>query len=181
MSRGAGGGLDFEGLRAIPWVFAWTQVRYNVPGWYGIGAGLKKLFEHNEDAEEIVKRWYREWVFFHTVLNNSQRELARTHIPSSELYLNRVEEDTFHDLILQDYAWATQYITRIAGMEQILDHNPVIQRSIQFRNPFTYPLNVIQTELIQKWANRQPKDEEELTELLFLNINSIAAAMQSTG
>jgi phosphoenolpyruvate carboxylase len=181
VSRGAGGGLDFEGLRAIPWVFAWTQVRYNVPGWYGIGAGLKKLFEHNEDAEEIVKRWYREWVFFHTVLNNSQRELARTHIPSSELYLNRVEEDTFHDLILQDYAWATQYITRIAGMEQILDHNPVIQRSIQFRNPFTYPLNVIQTELIQKWANRQPKDEEELTELLFLNINSIAAAMQSTG
>jgi phosphoenolpyruvate carboxylase len=66
-------------------------------------------------------------------------------------------------------------------MEQILDHNPVIQRSIRFRNPFTYPLNVIQTELIQKWANRQPKDEEELTELLFLNINSIAAAMQSTG
>lgn len=181
VSRGAGGGLDFEGLRAIPWVFAWTQVRYNVPGWYGIGAGLKKLFENNEDAEEIVKRWYREWIFFYTVLNNSQRELARTHIASSELYLEQVEEDTFHNLILQDFKWATEYITKIAGMEQILDHNPVIQRSIQFRNPFTYPLNVIQTELIQKWANRQPKDEEELTELLFLNINSIAAAMQSTG
>jgi phosphoenolpyruvate carboxylase len=69
-------------------------------------------------------------------------------------------------------------------MEKILDHNPVIQRSIAFRNSFTYPLNVIQTELIQRWSKRNLTDQEEeeiLTELLFLNINSIAAAMQSTG
>ena len=69
-------------------------------------------------------------------------------------------------------------------MEKILDHNPVIQRSIQFRNPFTYPLNVIQTELIQRWVKRDINDQNQekiLTELLFLNINSIAAAMQSTG
>jgi phosphoenolpyruvate carboxylase len=184
VSRGAGGGLTFDGLRAIPWVFAWTQVRYNVPGWYGIGAGLKKLMDNNPDAQDIVKRWFREWTFFHTVLNNSQRELARTHIATSELYLEHPEGDTFHQMILQDFNWATEYITRIAGMEKILDHNPVIQRSIQFRNPFTYPLNVIQTELIQRWALRDltdQKEEEILTELLFLNINSIAAAMQSTG
>jgi phosphoenolpyruvate carboxylase len=69
-------------------------------------------------------------------------------------------------------------------MEKILDHNPVIQRSIQFRNPFTYPLNVVQTELIKRWSKRDSSDQKEeeiLTELLFLNINSIAAAMQSTG
>ena len=184
VSRRASGGLTFEDLRAIPWVFAWTQVRYNVPGWYGIGSGLKKLIGNNPDAQDIVKRWFREWTFFHTVLNNSQRELARTHIASSELYLDHPEEDTFHQMILLDYQWATEYITGIAGMEKILDHNPVIQRSIQFRNPFTYPLNVIQTELIQRWVKRDITDqnqEEILTELLFLNINSIAAAMQSTG
>ena len=87
-------------------------------------------------------------------------------------------------MILLDYQWATEYITGIAGMEKILDHNPVIQRSIQFRNPFTYPLNVIQTELIQRWVKRDINDQNQekiLTELLFLNINSIAAAMQSTG
>jgi phosphoenolpyruvate carboxylase len=98
--------------------------------------------------------------------------------------LEHPEEDTFHQMILQDFSWATEYITRIAGMEKILDHNPVIQRSIAFRNPFTYPLNVIQTELIQRWSQRNVTDQEEeeiLTELLFLNINSIAAAMQSTG
>jgi len=184
VSRGAGGGFTFDGLRAIPWVFAWTQVRYNVPGWYGIGSGLKKLMDNNPDAQDIVKRWFREWTFFHTVLNNSQRELARTHIATSELYLEHPEEDTFHQMILQDFQWATEYITRIAGMEKILDHNPVIQRSIQFRNPFTYPLNVVQTELIQRWSKRDSSDQKEeeiLTELLFLNINSIAAAMQSTG
>ena len=115
---------------------------------------FKKAIGNNPDAQDIVKAWFREWTFFHTVLNNSQRELARTHIASSELYMDHPEEDTFHQMILLDYQWATEYITGIAGIEKILDHNPVIQRSIQFRNPFTYPLNVIQTELIQRWVKR---------------------------
>ena len=63
VSRRASGGLTFEDLRAIPCVFAWTQVSYNVPGWYGLGSGLKKLIGNNPDALDIVQRWFREWTF----------------------------------------------------------------------------------------------------------------------
>lgn len=181
VSRGAGGKLDFSGLRAIPWVFAWTQVRYNVPGWYGIGKGLANIFEKYPDGKEIITRWQKEWKFFYTVMNNSQREIARTHIATSLIY-NDPNDHYFHDKITHDLGLAVEGITGIAGTENILDHNPVIQRSILFRNPFTYPLNIIQSELLKRWDHVK-KDEEkaELTELIFLNINGIAAAMQSTG
>ncbi|MCG8373597.1 MAG: phosphoenolpyruvate carboxylase, partial [Balneolales bacterium] len=181
VSRGAGGKLDFEGLRAIPWVFAWTQVRYNVPGWYGIGKGLEEILEAHDDAEEILKKWFKEWRFFYTVLNNSQREIARTHLSTSYIY-NHDTDYEFHERIKSDFTKAGEYITRIAGTEKVLDHNPVIQRSILFRNPFTYPLNVLQSELLKRWDSAETQEEREvLTELIFLNINGIAAAMQSTG
>lgn len=181
VSRGKGGKLVFDDLRAIPWVFAWTQLRYNVPGWYGIGEGLTKLHEKYDDAEEILSRWHKEWRFFYTVLNNSQRELARTHLATSLIY-NRSNELRFHHQIKEDFEKAEQHITKITGLEHVLDHNPVIQSSIAFRNPFTYPLNIIQSVLLKRWETIQTdKEKEELTELIFLNINGIAAAMQSTG
>ena len=181
VSRGAGGALTFDGLRAIPWVFAWTQVRYNIPGWYGIGKGLSSIFEKYPDAKEIISRWQKEWTFFFTVMNNSQREIARTHVATSTIY-NDDSEHYFHDKILADLKLAVDGITTISGTKKILDHNPVIQRSILFRNPFTYPLNIIQSELLKRWDTAATQEEkEELTELIFLNINGIAAAMQSTG
>ena len=181
VSRGAGGALNFDSLRAIPWVFAWTQVRYNVPGWYGIGKGLADVFEKYPDGEEIIKRWFKEWTFFYTVLNNSQREIARTHLPTSVIY-NNPKDMYFHQKIEGDLNLAIEKITGIAGTTAILEHNPVIQHSIKFRNPFTYPLNIIQTELLKRWDKaKTPEEKEELMELIFLNINGIAAAMQSTG
>lgn len=181
VSRGAGGKLTFDGLRAIPWVFAWTQVRYNVPGWYGIGKGLSTVFEKYPDAKEILSRWQKEWRFFYTVMNNSQREIARTHIATSTIY-NDATDHYFHDKIVRDLDLAVEGITGVAGTTNVLDHNPVIQRSILFRNPFTYPLNIIQSELLKRWETIETEEEKtELTELLFLNINGIAAAMQSTG
>jgi phosphoenolpyruvate carboxylase len=181
VSRGKGGKLTFDGLRAIPWVFAWTQVRYNVPGWYGIGKGLTEVFEKHPEAKEIIKRWQKEWTFFYTVMNNSQREIARTHTATSLIY-NDKNDLEFHNRILDDLEKAKKEITGIAGTQQVLDHNPVIQRSIKFRNPFTYPLNIIQAELLKRWDKVKTEEEkEELTELIFLNINGIAAAMQSTG
>ncbi len=181
VSRGAGGKLDFSGLRAIPWVFAWTQVRYNIPGWYGIGKGLATIFEKYPDGKEIITRWQKEWRFFYTVMNNSQREIARTHIATSTIY-NESTDHYFHKKIITDLDSAVNGITTIAETENILDHNLVIQRSILFRNPFTYPLNIIQSELLKRWETvKTVEEKEELTELIFLNINGIAAAMQSTG
>ncbi len=181
VSRGAAGEMNLDTLRAIPWVFAWTQVRYNVPGWYGVGSGIEAMLTE-PGAEEVIKRWYNEWTFFNTVLFYSQSEMARTHLATSALYNSSKEDQRFHAGITQNYELAVAGIKKITGMAGILDHNKVIQNSILFRNPFTYPLNFIQAELLNRWKSAKAKeDKEELSELLFLNINGIAAAMQSTG
>ncbi|MEQ8524857.1 phosphoenolpyruvate carboxylase [Gracilimonas sp.] len=180
VSRGSSDSMTFDTLRAIPWVFAWTQVRYNTPGWYGIGEGLEAAKKNNDDALEILKKWNKEWTFFRTVLNNSQREMARTHLPTSDLYNN--EPSKFHELLIKNFERAEDWITSITGYDNILDHNKVIQNSILFRNPFTYPLNIIQADLLSRWKKADGQEQKEaLTEVLFLNINGIAAAMQSTG
>lgn len=181
VSRGSSGGMSFENLRAIPWVFAWTQVRYNVPGWYGLGDGLSKMLDKDPGRMNILQRWYKEWSFFRTVINNAQREMARTHLPTAALYEAK-EKSEFHELLIRKFESTGKWIMEIAGIEEILEHNPVIQRSIAFRNPFTYPLNFLQAELLKRWREAESEEEKkELTSLLFLNINGIAAAMQSTG
>lgn len=180
VSRGSSDKMTFNNLRAIPWGFAWTQLRYNVPGWYGIGEGLTHVMQQYSEGESVMKKWYREWIFFKTVLNNSQRELARTHLATSAIY--NKDLNGFHTVIKNDLEKAKQAIQKIAGVINFLDHNPVIQNSIQFRNPFTFPLNFIQAELLRRWKKASAEEEKiELTEALFLSINGIAAAMQSTG
>lgn len=152
-----------------------------MPGWYGIGDGLAKIKDKYPDALEILQKWQKEWRFFYTVMNNSQRELARTHLATSVIY-NREEDMKFHKTISEDFGKACNHITSVTGFEEILGHNPVIQNSIKFRNPFTFPLNIIEAELLQRWDPSAPIERQhEIMELIFLNINGIAAAMQSTG
>jgi phosphoenolpyruvate carboxylase len=179
VSRGSAKAADFENLRAIPWVFAWTQVRYNVPGWYGIGKALGDLVDQDEKLEQL-QRWYNEGVFFKTVLDNAQREMARTHIPTSNIYED-IDNGSFHKQITDDFEEAVKVIKKVTGQENILDNSPVIKKSIRFRNPFTYPLNMMQTELLDRWKEKDEDSEESLRDALFLSINGVAAAMQSTG
>ncbi|MEX1063111.1 MAG: phosphoenolpyruvate carboxylase [Balneolaceae bacterium] len=181
VSRGGSQSLEFTNLRAIPWVFAWTQVRYNVPGWYGVGTALAEFLEKGDDNLQICKRWYEEKIFFRSIVDNSQREMARTHLPTSELYAKR-KDDGFHENLADEYEKTRQVILRITDQNEILDNRKVIQDSIHFRNHFTYPLNVIQVELLNRWDRAETaKQKEELKNVLFLSINSVAAAMQSTG
>lgn len=182
VSRGSAKAADFDNLRAIPWVFAWTQVRYNVPGWYGIGEALMQMIEEEEKLEQF-KTWYDEAIFFKTVLDNAQREMARTHIPTADIYRD-IDKGEFHGQITKDFMMAKEAIKQITGQKELLDINPVIKKSIRFRNPFTYPLNMMQTELLDRWDDRSEMSEEEekkLRDALFLSINGVAAAMQSTG
>jgi len=150
------------------------------PGWYGLSEGLDKVSESNAGILEILKKWNNEWTFFRTVLNNSQREMARTHLPTSALYNH--QESKFHLKLIEQFKETEKWVTSITGYDHVLDHNKVIQNSILFRNPFTYPMNFIQAELLKRWKNTAGEEgKEKLTEALFLNINGIAAAMQSTG
>ena len=182
VSRGSAKAADFENLRAIPWVFAWTQVRYNVPGWYGIGKALQQMLQ-KEGMLSRFQEWYEEVIFFKTVLDNAQREMARTHILTASIY-HDIDGGTFHNRITEDFDKAEDAIKKITGQDELLDINPVIKKSIRFRNPFTYPLNMMQTELLDRWRNKKDvenADEEKLRDALFLSINGVAAAMQSTG
>ncbi|NIT59512.1 MAG: phosphoenolpyruvate carboxylase, partial [Aliifodinibius sp.] len=182
VSRGSAKAADFENLRAIPWVFAWTQVRYNVPGWYGIGMALQQMLQQKGMLSQL-QEWYDEVIFFKTVLDNAQREMARTHISTARIY-HDIDDGRFHNRITEDFDKAEDAIKQITGQEELLDINPVIKKSIRFRNPFTYPLNMMQTELLERWRNKEEvknNNEEKLRDALFLSINGVAAAMQSTG
>jgi len=181
VSRGGDKGLQFDNLRAIPWVFGWTQVRYNVPGWYGFGSVLEPLLEENPEILDSLKKWYNEWSFFGTIVDNAQRELARTHLLTTEMY-NEREDSKLHHAIIEEFNKTRDVILRITEQDEILDMRKVIQNSIKFRNVFTYPLNLLQVELLNRWEKAETEEEiRELKHALFLSINGVSAAMQSTG
>ena len=181
VSRGGAKAADFDNLRAIPWVFAWTQARYNVPGWYGTGIALGKVIEEGgEETLERLRSWYKNWIFFKTVLDNTQREMARTHLTTSEQYSD--PDHKMNKKIVEDFEAAKNVILAITEQDEILGHRKVITNSILFRNPFTYPLNLVQVELLDRWDETTEEDEKnQLRHALFLSINGISAAMQSTG
>ncbi|MFU8812429.1 MAG: phosphoenolpyruvate carboxylase [Balneolaceae bacterium] len=182
VSRGGEGGLQFSNLRAIPWVFGWTQVRYNVPGWYGLASALKPMLDEQPDILDTLREWYQNWSFFKIVIDNAQREMARTQQATSTIYADLSKERAFHERIIENLNHSVELIGAITGEDELLGNRKVIQHSIAFRNVFTLPLNVVQVELLKRW--RQTDDEEALKKLrhaLFLSINGVAAAMQSTG
>jgi len=176
VSRGAGD-VDFSGLRAIPWVFAWTQTRYLVPGWYGIGAGLSAA-----RGVEQLAALYKGWPFFQAVVDNAERELARARIEIAEYYARNAGGDVpFHERILADFTAARAAILEITGQDELLDNSRVIQKSIALRNPYTDVLNLVQIELLRRSRVGSESDGEALRQLVFQSLNGIAAAMQSTG
>jgi phosphoenolpyruvate carboxylase len=143
---------------------------------------MEPMLEEDSDLINVLQSWYKEWSFFGTVMDNAQRELARTHKLTSEMYTAR-GKDRLHKLIMKDFTKTRDVILKITEQEEILDMRKVIQNSIEFRNVFTYPLNLMQIELLNRWEER-PDNEQELKELkkaLFLSINGVSAAMQSTG
>jgi phosphoenolpyruvate carboxylase len=205
--------VDFEGLRAIPWVFAWTQVRAIVPGWYGVGAGL-------QDGGDRLARLYQDWPFFRAVVDNAQREMARARPEIAARYAALADGDPnagprgeggrpdgdgergdggrhggegergeggrpgggdHFGRIIADFDAARAAILRLTGQTALLEGSPVIRKSIALRNPYTDVLNLVQIELLRRYRAAEPAERDGLRELLFLSINGIAAAMQSTG
>ncbi|HEX6070785.1 MAG TPA: phosphoenolpyruvate carboxylase [Longimicrobiaceae bacterium] len=186
VSRGSASEVDFEGLRAIPWVFAWTQARAIVPGWYGVGAALRAADGAALDSVDMTKL-YREWPFFRAVVNNAEREMGRARLEIAARYAGLAESAepaegaAFFDRIQDDFDSARARILEITGQEALLDGSPVIQKSIALRNPYTDVLNLLQLELLGRYRAADGEEREGIRELLFLSINGIAAAMQSTG
>ncbi len=178
VSRKTGDEVDFSSLRAIPWNFAWAQTRYNIPGWFGIGAA----FEHylrDADIEELTKL-YTSWPVFRAIIDNAQLEIGRAKLDIARYYSQNTNP-RLESIIVDDFENAVSALLKITGKEVILGTDPVIYNSILLRNPYTDVLNLVQMELMNRWKNRSDIDTDQLRDLLFLSINGVAAAMQSTG
>ncbi len=179
VSRG-GGELTFDGLRAIPWVFSWIQMRYLAPSWYGLGAALGEL---GEADLRLCAQAYESWTFFRTLINNAQREMARSRLETARMYAaEHTSGGLMHELLERDFDAARDAVLRITGQGTLLDNEPVIARAIRARNPWTDLLNLAQVELLRRArAEQNPAEHERLQHAIYASINAIAAAMQSTG
>jgi len=177
VSRAGGDELRFDDLRAIPWVFAWTQMRFNVPGWYGVGQAFEKLVLNDHQRLEACRRAYEADGYFRIFIDNAQQEMARARLPMARWYTAGRAPDLAGRLG-EEFERAERAILEITGQSALLDNNPVIQESIRQRNPDTDVLNAIQIELLRRHAESPDPDLEEV---ILLSVNGIAAAMQSTG
>ena len=176
------GSVTFDSLRAIPWVFGWTQMRYTVPGWYGVGSAIDSLSKERPQTMDLLKRLYGEWEFFRTIIDNAQQEMARARLPASSLYVEAASNaEALHRRISDEFERTTQAILAITGQSRLLDNNPVIQSLIGARNPATDVLNLLQVELLRRFRDAKETTEAPLKLLLQRSINGIASAMQSTG
>lgn len=176
----AGANLEFENLRAIPWVFSWTQTRYNVPSWYGLGTALDSLFAADHSAVKRMQSLYKQKVFFQSLIDNAQQEMARARLIIAKQYNTSTQE--FHLQIENEFILTEKVILMVTDQIALLDNNPVIQRSISRRNPYTDALNLIQVELLRR--SRDCTSDEELADLregMHMSISALAAAMQTTG
>ena len=172
--------VGFYDLRAIPWVFSWTQLRYNLTGWFGLGTALFYLIDKSSKLNEL-KTLYKKSKFFRQLMDNMSFEMARSRLHISEIYAKTKKEKVFHRIILKEYQLCLNAYKNITGYANLLDRNHVISNSIAFRNPFADLLNIIQVLLLRRRRENRDRLNQDLDRSIFMSINAIAAAMQTTG
>ncbi|MEM7227473.1 MAG: phosphoenolpyruvate carboxylase [Planctomycetota bacterium] len=176
----AKGDFAFDNLRAIPWVFAWTQMRYNTPGWYGIGAAFETHVMGDEVALDRCRSAYQSGGFFRAFIDNAQQEMARARLEIAAWYAGD-DGAAIHERLASEFRRTESVVLAITGQTALLDNNPVIQQSIRERNPDTDLINAIQVELLRRWREGSDEDRAACTPSIMLSVNGLAAAMQSTG
>ena len=171
--------MGFIDLRAIPWVFSWTQIRYNLSGWFGMGTALNGIVKNRKSLDEL-RSLRKKSKFFSQLLDNMSFEMARTRLSTSMLYAKTEDQKSFNTLIESEFELALNAYKLITGYKSLLERNTIISNSIDFRNPLTDILNYAQVELIERNQNSKG-DNSDLDSVIFSSINHIAAAMQTTG
>lgn len=172
---------DIRDLRAIPWVFSWTQSRIILPGWYGLGSALEGAV--GEFGLEQVQEMLEQTPFFQATLSNAEMAINKADRSIAERYVGLVQDPEIWDRIwttmVREADLTVRMILDITGQERLHDHEPVLQRTIERRNPYVDPLSLIQVELLRRW--RQQPDDADLVDTLHLAVNGIAGGLRNTG
>ncbi|MFC5704439.1 phosphoenolpyruvate carboxylase [Cohnella faecalis] len=177
----------FEDLRAIPWVFSWTQSRYLLPAWYAAGTAFHGYVAGDKERLETLRTMYKEYSFFSSLIDNLQMALAKADLLIAREYSEMIKDDTIRTRIFtqieEEYARTKEMILAITGQEEILDNVPVIQESIRLRNPYVDPLSYMQVQLLTELRQLRADDQDDAVILreVLLTINGIAAGLRNTG
>ncbi len=174
-------------IRAIPWVFGWAQSRHTLPAWFGIGTALASFAEQHPDNLDKLRKLYRDWPYFRSLLSNTQMSLAKSEMDIAQEYVSLVEDQdmasrvytrvrTEHDLTLN-------MVMKVASIPGLLAETPALALSLSRRDPYLDPLNHIQITLLNRTRNTNLEDAEldAWLEPLLRSINAIASGMRNTG
>jgi phosphoenolpyruvate carboxylase len=180
-SRPARRGLSVESLedlRAIPWVFAWTQARINLAGWFGLGTALQTVGD-----EPLLQQAYREWPLFRTLIDNVAMSLAKTDDRIARHYLELGDRDDLAALVRDEMHLTREWVIRVTGGTELLGNKPVLQRAVKMRSPYVDALSLLQLRALRA-LREAPQDapvDPELQRLLLLSVSGVAAGLQNTG
>jgi phosphoenolpyruvate carboxylase len=174
-------------VRAIAWVFGWGQARQTLPGWYGIGAALEGWRGREPERLARLQRMYQEWPFFQALLSNAQMGLFKTDVGIAEEYAElcpdeRARERVF-SRIQEEFERTRRQIMEVAGVQELLEDNPMLRLSLSRRNAYLDPLNRIQLALLRRYRDPslEEADKDRWLVPLLRSINAIASGLRNTG
>ena len=172
-------------VRAIPWVFSWTQSRVNLPGWYGVGSAVEEYLADHPDATGLLHEMYRAWPVFCSIVDNCQISLATADMAIACLYREAVSDPVLaariYGLIVDEYERSKRAVLAISAQKVLLERSPVLLQSIRLRNPYVDPLHVVQAALLRTLRRGGIYGDRRPVNLVLQTINGIAAGVQTTG
>jgi phosphoenolpyruvate carboxylase len=165
-------------------VFAWTQSRAELPGWYALGTALLAWTGEDELRWALLRTMYREWPFFRAVIDNAQVSMGKADMRIAAVYAGLADCETcarVQPVLAEEFHRTAAAILRLTGQQELLDQAPWLQRAIRLRNPYIEPMNYIQVALLHRLRAAAGEEAEALREVVLLSVNGIAAGLRSTG